>query len=117
MSEKKFTPGQSVMMTRSYGKPFPAVVEKVGRKYAYIVGGGSKDAVDAVTGQQQHGFGRAFTMAEWEERERVSEVTRELRLHGIGPIGSGRFKQSIETLEAILAVLQSAPQETEAPRD
>lgn len=106
MTEKKFTVGHQVMMTRSYGKPFPSVVSKVARKYAYIGTGSMQDAVDAVTGAQKDGYGRAFTMHEWEERARLDEVHAELRTHGIGPVGHGRFKQSVETLEAILAVLQ-----------
>lgn len=108
MTDKKFKAGDPVMMTRSYGKPFPTVVLKVGRKYAYIGRSGMADQVDAVTGAEKGGFGRAFTMQEWAERERIDEVTKELRAHGIGPVGSGRFKQSVETLEQMLAVLQAS---------
>jgi hypothetical protein len=110
---KKFTPGQSVMMTRSYGKPFPALVAKVGRKYAYIGTGSMQDQVDAETGAQKNGFGRAFTLEEWSERERSTKLHAELRAHGIGPVGSGRFTQSLETLEQILAVLQAPTEHTE----
>lgn len=110
MTEKKFKVGDPVMMTRSYGKPFLTEVVKVGSKYAYIGRGarsGMTDQVDAVTGAEKGGFGRAFTMQEWAERKRIDEVTKELRAHGIGPIGSGRFKQSVDTLEQLLAVLQA----------
>lgn len=106
MSEKKFTVGQSVWITRTYGKPERAVVTKVARKYAYIGEGFRQVAVDAETGREKSGFGRAYTLKEWSERQRLDELHAELRAHGIGPVGTSRFKQSVDALEAILAVLQ-----------
>lgn len=104
--QKKFTVDQPVMMTRTYGKPRPAVITRLGSKYAYAVAGDYQMQVDLFTGAGVHGFGRVWTMPEWEERARLDELHAELRAHGIGPVGTSRFKQSIETLEALLAVLQ-----------
>lgn len=105
MSEKKFSVGQEVWMTRRYGKPQRGVVTKVARKYAYIGEGFREVAVEADTGRERNGLGRAYTVEEWDERRRLDELHADLRARGIGPVGGGRFKQSIETLEAILALL------------
>lgn len=104
----KFSVGQSVMMTRTYGKPKPATVEKIGRKYAHVGAGLDAMQVDLATGAEKSGFGRVFTMAEWEDRARRSELQAELRARGIGPVASGQFRHSTQTLEALLAVVIAA---------
>lgn len=115
MPDKKFVVGQRVMMTRTYGKPTEQVVTKLGRAYAYIGEGHQKMQVNISTGAEENGFGRVYTLPEWEERKRLNEVHEQLRAHGIGPVGTSRFKQSIETLEALLAVLQQVePSESSA---
>ena len=108
MSASKFFVGQNVMMTRPYGKPKPAVVEKLGRKYAHVAAGMDAIQVDLETGLEKNGFGRVFTLAEWDDRARRSELHTLLRVYGFGPVGSGQFKQATTTLEAILDILRES---------
>ncbi len=117
MTGQKFTVGETVMMSRTYGKPKPAVVTKLGRKYAYAAAGRDEMQVDILTGQEPSGFGRIWTMQEWNDRIRLEELRAELRAHGIGPVGSSQFRQSVETLEALVEVLRRAdPIDPEAQR-
>ena len=108
MTEKKFTVGQQVWVTRSYSKPSVSEVVKVGRKYVTVGTGYSSDIYDMSDGRGRTGYDRIFTVDEWEERTRIDEIHAELRGYDIRPSQTSRFRLPLKVLEEILEVVRKA---------
>lgn len=115
MTRKKFEVGQTVLLTRGYGKrePEEVVISKVGRTLAYVQRNKwSEEAFYLADGCERRpansgGVGdRIWTLEEWTDRQHRDDLTKALAEHGIGPKGYGHLKQSTKTLERILAILE-----------
>lgn len=110
MSEKKFVVGQEVIVTRPLyrGGHDRVVISTVGRVFVYV--GEDFDTrkfrIDDGS-EQMNGYpgGTLYTLAEWDEKKKFTDVVAQLRALGVSfEYGSAR-KFSLAQLEAALLAL------------
>jgi len=111
--EKRFTPGQVVLLFEPYGKrePREVAIERVGRTLAYVKLGWQEKAFRIEDGYERRpanagGTGSVIrTPEEWAARQHRDELTKRLAEHNLGPKGYGHLQQTTATLEKIVAIL------------
>lgn len=118
MSAKKYEVGQTVLLSSSYGRgngPHEVPVVRVGRSLVYVESNGREVAFHIETGAERRGpnstgaAAHIYTHGEWAERERRASVIQALNELGFTSNGYGGFKQSTETLERLLSILNEGP--------
>jgi len=114
MSGQKFTVGQKVLVREPYARssePQEFEVSKVGRTLVYVKRWGSDWAFEMATGTERRGPNEGgvgatlYTLEDWADRQRRSDIVDALAKHGFAPKGYGDFDQSTRTLERVLEAL------------
>ena len=98
-----YTVGQTVMISRTYGKPKEGQVVKIGRKYGEARSGRGGMTFLLDSGAEANGFGRVWTLDAWAERKELSELSAKLRARGVSV--DGKAARSVVTLRGFLSVL------------
>ncbi|EYT61648.1 hypothetical protein [Microbacterium sp. UCD-TDU] len=95
--------GQTVMISRTYGKPEEGQVVKIGRKYGEARSGYRAMRFLLESGAEADGFGRVWTLEAWAERKELSELSAKLRSRGVSVVGA--VARSASSLRGFLSVL------------
>lgn len=110
MAEKKFAVGQPVKVQNNRGQIRSATVTSVGRLVVHTDAPGERDGFRIDTGalndKQYSSHGHIYTVEEWAEWQRTSNVRTRLGELGIAAVG-GHYQQSLDTLEKVIAILEA----------
>jgi hypothetical protein len=116
----QFQAGQTVILLADRQPPREVVVEKVGRKLAYVNQYGRSVGYNAETGYQGGSYtGVANRIVTHEARAAEAaraDLIKELNSLGVEPVGFGGFKVSTETLTQVRDILAADPANAHASR-
>jgi hypothetical protein len=116
----QFQAGQTVILFADCQPPREVVVEKVGRKLAYVNQYGRSVGYNAETGYQSGAYtgspNRIITREMQAAEAERAEVCKQLRELGVESAGFGGFKVSTETLAKIRDALRADPVNADASR-